>query len=232
MQIKQFRYSMDNFSYLFHINNKAFVIDPGAVDAIIDYVEQNGLILETIANTHGHADHTAGNNLVVKKTGANHIPMSRLTGEDELEFEGIKIKILHTPGHTHDSVCFIIGGYLITGDTLFNGTIGNCFSGDMKGFFNSLKMLMQQDENLVVYAGHDYVKPSLIFAKTIEPGNKAIDNFLSGYDPAHVCSTLKEELAMNPYLRFNEKSVIAFLEKKGLPVANEWDRFQSVMKLE
>jgi hydroxyacylglutathione hydrolase len=121
---------------------------------------------------------------------------------------------------------------LITGDTLFNGTVGNCFSGDLKRFYDSIKLLMGFPGETIIYAGHDYVLESMAFAKNLEPDNHDIDLFLKKYDPDHVFSTMDEEMKINPYLRFNESKIITLLEEKGLPVATEYERWESLMSIE
>jgi hydroxyacylglutathione hydrolase len=72
----------------------------------------------------------------------------------------------------------------------------------------------------------------LDFAKYLEPENKDIDCFLQNYDPAHVRSTLGEELKVNPYLRFNTPEMMAVLEKRGLSTNTEEDRWRSLMSIE
>ena len=154
------------------------------------------------------------------------------SGRREIALDGAKIRVIHTPGHTEDSRCFYTGKALIAGDTLFNGTIGNCFSGDLEGFYRSIRKLMELPDETVVYAGHDYVKGSLAFARRLEPGNRAIGAFLRRYDPKHVFSTLAEEKKINPYLRFNEPGIVKLLAKLRLPRETEWERWQSLMSIE
>jgi hydroxyacylglutathione hydrolase len=151
--------------------------------------------------------------------------------ERTITLDGGTIHVYHTPGHTLDSVTFNTDGRLLTGDTLFNGTVGNCFSGDLKAFYESIKQLMGLPETTVVYAGHDYVEYAMAFARVIEPANPEIDRFLEARDPGHVFSTLAGEFRVNPYLRFNDPGMIRILEEKGLPTASEYQRWESIMQL-
>jgi hydroxyacylglutathione hydrolase len=148
--------------------------------------------------------------------------------------EGGRIEILNTPGHTKDSVCFHIDNrILISGDTLFNGTIGNCFTGDLRSFFQSIKKLMALPTGTLVYAGHDYTKDAMLFAGNIEPDNeKNIESFLGRYNPDHVFSTLEDEYRVNPYFRFNNIGIINLLKERKLPLGTEWERWQSLMSIE
>jgi len=118
------------------------------------------------------------------------------------------------------------------GDTLFNGTVGNCFSGDLKAFYRSILLLMGYPGNFRVYAGHDYVAASLAFARHLTPDNPAIDAYANRYDRNHVTSTLDDERAVNPYLRFNDPEIIRLLESKGLPTGTEYQRWEGIMSVE
>jgi hydroxyacylglutathione hydrolase len=232
LNVEQFRYDADNCGYLIFGKREAIAVDGGAWQEIIDFLKNNSLELAIVTNTHGHFDHTSGNDELRKLTKAKFLDFTELPDNKEIPIDGENISVYRTPGHTADSVCFYTGKALISGDTLFNGTIGNCFTGDLKSFFLSIKRLMVLPDETVIYAGHDYVKDSLAFARRLEPGNKDIDGFLNSYDSNHVCSTMADERRINPYLRFNEDPIIKILEKRSLPCATEWERWTSLMSIE
>jgi len=231
MRVRQFRYAADNLGYILYTDRSALAIDGGAVEEMCAFIESERVKLEIITNTHGHTDHTCGNRDLIDRTGASFIDNRTLHPGRTLELDGEKIEVYHTPGHSEDSICLRTGNMIITGDTLFNGTIGNCFTGDLNGFYHSIKKLLALPDDTIVYAGHDYVLDSLAFARHLEPENEAIGLFLERYNPGHVFSTLEEERAMNPYLRFNDPAIIAFLERNGLPVATELERWNSLMRI-
>jgi hydroxyacylglutathione hydrolase len=211
---------------------EALAIDGVAAQAILDFIEDEGLTLSCIANTHGHFDHTGGNNALLKKSKATLLSVGELIQQGEFNLEGQTIKVYHTPGHTEDSISFYTGKYLITGDTLFNGTVGNCFTGDLRAFYESIKKLMVLPKDTVVYAGHDYVYDSWNFAKYLEPDNKSFDLYIKQrYNEQHVFSTLEDEFAINPYLRFNDDKIIALMKSKGLATDTEWQRWESLMSI-
>lgn len=232
LNVEQFRYGHDNFSYLIYGKKQALAIDAGAGEEILSILESNNLKVAIVTNTHQHFDHTSGNDQILKATKAQFLDFADLPDNREIKIDGEKIFVYRTPGHTDDSVCFHAGNALISGDTLFNGTIGNCFSGDLKSFYLSIKRLMSLPDEAIIYAGHDYVKDSLAFARHLEPDNKDIDNFWESYDSNHVCSTMAEERRINPYLRFNEEPIVKLLKKKGLPCTTEWERWKSLMSIE
>ena len=229
MNIKQFRYSSDNLGYLLYAEKSAIAIDGGAVDQIISFAENNGLKIEFVTNTHSHPDHTMGLKSLLGRSGALYLDHNSLPEKGFIELAGEKIGVYHTPGHTKDSVTFHADNFLVTGDTLFNGTVGNCFSGDLSAFYNSIKKLISFPKETVIYAGHDYVEYSMSFARIVEPGNGDIDSFLKKYNPEHVFSRLEDELKVNPYLRFNDPAMISLLKEKGLPVLTEFERWESLM---
>ncbi|MBN2397685.1 MAG: MBL fold metallo-hydrolase [Deltaproteobacteria bacterium] len=231
MLVRQFRYAADNFGYILYTEQSALAIDGGAVQEMCAFIESEGLKLKTVTNTHGHTDHTCGNWKLIDRTGAAFIDNRILRPGQVLELDGEKIEVYHTPGHSEDSVCFRADNAIISGDTLFNGTIGNCFTGDLEEFYRSIKTLLALPDSTIIYAGHDYVRDSLDFARNLEPENEAIGSFLERYNPEHVFSTMKEERAMNPYLRFNAPAIIALLERNGLPVATEFERWNSLMRI-
>jgi hydroxyacylglutathione hydrolase len=231
MKIKQFRYASDNLGYLVYTKHEAIAIDGGAVDQIVAFIKENGLMLKYVTNTHSHADHTMGSSELASKTNAEYIDPHTLVKTGKIFLEDREIQVLHTPGHTSDSLSFYAASCLIAGDTLFNGTVGNCFSGDPDQFLKSIKLLLSFPDNTILYAGHDYVRESVAIARQFEPGNKDLDRYLENYDPDHVHSTLGDERKVNPYLRFNRESIIAVLKRNGLPVDTEQQRWHSVMTL-
>ncbi len=231
-KVKQFRYGADNLGYLVYGAASAMAIDGGAADAVLAFLAEHHLTLRHVANTHSHSDHTGGNRALLAGSQARLLAGVDLTDGARIGLDAGEILIIHTPGHTEDSLCFYTGKALIAGDTLFNGTIGNCFSGDLAGFYRSVKRLMEFPDETLVYAGHDYVRDSLAFARRLEPENRAIDAFRARYDPQHVVSTLAEEKQINPYFRFNEPGIVNLLEKRGLPRQTEWERWQSLMSIE
>jgi hydroxyacylglutathione hydrolase len=207
-------------------------IDGGAWQEILAFLETNNLILKFVTNTHQHYDHTPGNEQLLKKTKSKLLNSSILADNEKIIIDGEAVLVYRTPGHTSDSICFYTNDSLITGDTLFNGTVGNCFSGDQKSFYSSIKRLMTLPNETKIYAGHDYIRDSLTFAKHLEPDNKDIERFRNSYNYDHVYSTMADERQINPYLRFNEESILNLLKANNLPCATEWERWESLMSIE
>ncbi|HEX2615288.1 MAG TPA: MBL fold metallo-hydrolase [Nitrososphaera sp.] len=162
---------MANFTYIVadEDSGDAAIIDPSwDLDDVFHALKKNGLKAKYVINTHTHFDHVLGNEQVAEVTGAKIIQHenSKLQKDiavkdgDAIEVGSIKMKVMHTPGHSKDSMCLILDDQLIfTGDTLF---VGNCGRTDLPGsdpaeMYHSLfDRLAGLDEKLVVYPGHNY----------------------------------------------------------------------------
>ncbi len=163
--------SMQNFSYIVEDEDtsEAIIIDPSWDLMELEMViKKNDLKIKYIVNTHHHFDHTLGNEAMVESTGAPVIQheSSELKHEiavkdgDFIEFgNNSKLRVLHTPGHSQDSICLIGDGKIFSGDTLFVGNCGRIDlpGGNAKDLYHSLfDVLYNLDENLVMYPGHNY----------------------------------------------------------------------------
>lgn len=138
---------------------EAVLIDPaGDFDRIFSVVNKHKATVKYIINTHGHFDHTSGNDYCVKKTDApllihqedasklrgipNRVlsravggkgspkPVSYLKDGQVIEFGSSYLKVIHTPGHSRGSVCLYSRGFIFTGDTLFTEGMGRTDLGD------------------------------------------------------------------------------------------------------
>ncbi|NPU83265.1 MAG: MBL fold metallo-hydrolase [Syntrophaceae bacterium] len=233
MNVEQFRYSADNLAYLVWNETGAVAVDGGAAEDIRGFLAERNLPLLYVTNTHRHYDHTLGNEALLALPGARFMDPGSLPDGGDIELGSEAVRVHRTPGHTEDSVCFQAGSALLTGDTLFNGTVGNCFSGDLLGFLGSVRRLMAFPVETMILAGHDYVRDALLFARKLDPSSlPALEAYWRTYDPAFVCSSLREERSMNPYLRFNDPGIVAVLRERGLPRATEEERWLSLMSIE
>jgi glyoxylase-like metal-dependent hydrolase (beta-lactamase superfamily II) len=157
-----------NFAYLVgdEESGAGALIDPSNDPRkCIKAAEAKRLVVRYVINTHGHSDHTNGNDTVVKRTGARVVAHKNarqnhdvdVSDGDRLSLGNLQLEFIHTPGHTDDAVCVLAGGKLVTGDTLFVGKVGGTDLGEgARREFESLHRLMKLPNDVKVYPGHDY----------------------------------------------------------------------------
>jgi len=162
--------NMQNFTYIVEDDdtNEGIVIDPSwDLDHIEQVITRNDLKIKYIVNTHHHFDHTLGNEALAKSIGvkiiqheASELPHDITVKDgDVINFGNSELRVLHTSGHSKDSICLIGDGKIFSGDTLF---VGNCGRIDLPGgsakeLYHSLfDILYHLDETLILYPGHNY----------------------------------------------------------------------------
>jgi glyoxylase-like metal-dependent hydrolase (beta-lactamase superfamily II) len=180
---------MANYIYLIgdDVSRECVVVDPAwNVKEIIDLVEADGMNLTGALVTHYHPDHVGGPlfgsriiglaELMAEKpvkvhvneheakglslvTGLSPSDMVTHSGGDKIQVGDITITLLHTPGHTPGSQCFLVGSQVISGDTLF---IGSCGRVDLPGsdpeqMYHSLtQVLAKLPDSTALFPGHNY----------------------------------------------------------------------------
>ena len=169
MFVKQFRTGGDrNFGYLVADENTrvAAILDPSyAPERIVEFARDEHYDIVYVFSTHDHFDHTNGNQTMEKLTGRRALllghkdPETGTVIEDNasLPLGDLEITVLHTPGHTPDSICVHVGDAIFTGDTLFVGTVGGTDLGSgARAEYDSLhcKLLALPGETRV-FPGHD-----------------------------------------------------------------------------
>jgi hydroxyacylglutathione hydrolase len=111
------------------------------VDAYVAFAASKGMRIRHAIDTHVHADHRSGSPELARRTGAQHclhesadvtFPFTALRDGDSIELGNTRVKVLHTPGHSPESICLLVTDlkrgsdpwFVLTGDTLFVGAVG------------------------------------------------------------------------------------------------------------
>lgn len=176
----------------------AAVIDPenSQVDRYLGLAAHHGLRIRYLVDTHTHADHFSGTRqlsrqldvpVVMHRASPAPFVDMRVDDGDMLRVGKLFLRMLHTPGHTGDSMCIEVAGHLFTGDTLLFGATGRTDlpGGDPDALYDSLfERVARLDPALEVHPAHDY----------------------KGNGP----STLGQQLETNPRLQVRERA--AFVE--------------------
>jgi len=161
---------MQNFAYLLveEKSKEAMGVDSGWETApIVKVAKENDMRVRYVCATHSHYDHVKTIDALAKELGAETVaheraPLSpdvRVRDGDALRLGESEVKVIYTPGHTEDSVCFYDGRNLLTGDTLFIGAWGrtDLAGGSAATLFSSLHdRIMKLPRDTLIYSGHDY----------------------------------------------------------------------------
>ncbi|MCL2914882.1 hydroxyacylglutathione hydrolase [Shewanella corallii] len=204
---------------------QAWVVDPGQAKPVIAYLEQEQLTLSGILITHHHWDHTSGINDLsarypdIEVYGPANPEINGLTQElkdgQMVNLKGLDIqaRVLTVPGHTLDHIAYVCDDRLFCGDTLFSGGCGRMFEGEPAQFHHSLSRLAALPANTRVYCAHEYTLSNLKFALMADPDNTELKAYQQECEALRakgiptLPSSIGKELAVNPFLRVDQKQV-------------------------
>ena len=208
---------MQNFVYLVGSKetHKVAVVDAAwDIEKILRIAAEDEMEVTHSFVTHTHPDHVGGQfsgvqiegitellekvkvKVVVHKAEAEFLKslspsdLIKVESGDEIDLGGVRIKLIHTPGHTPGSQCFLVDNRLVSGDTLF---VGSCGRVDLPGsnaeemYFSLTQRLMNLPDETILFPGHNYADKPI--------------------------STLGEQKRTNPYLQF--QSLREFLAAMG-----------------
>ncbi|HMI93129.1 MAG TPA: MBL fold metallo-hydrolase [Polyangiales bacterium] len=166
---------------------ECLVVDPAwDTQGLVEFTQNEGLKLVGALVTHYHPDHVGGRmsmfavpggiadlialvdvpihvnkheaDGLIKITGVSESDLERHDSGDKIELGDVAIELIHTPGHTPGSQCFLVRERLVTGDTLFVDGCGRVDlpGGDRIQLRDSLRMLAKLPDSVTVCPGHDY----------------------------------------------------------------------------
>jgi glyoxylase-like metal-dependent hydrolase (beta-lactamase superfamily II) len=194
---------MVNFAYLIgdRSTGECLLVDPAyAVDELLDAAAADGMRVTGVLATHYHADHIGGSMMgldiegiaallelqscpihvqraevpwVVRTTGLTPSDVTAHDPGDIVSVGAIDVELVHTPGHTPGSQCFLVDGRLVSGDTLF---LDGCGRTDLPGsdpsaMADSLKRLSKIADDVILYPGHRYSIASSALMGSVKASN-------------------------------------------------------------
>ncbi|TKT75277.1 hydroxyacylglutathione hydrolase [Aquamicrobium sp. LC103] len=228
VEIEQFICRSDNFGVLVHdpASGETAIVDAPEEKPILDAIERTGWRPTMILTTHHHGDHVEANLALKKRFGLRivgpKVEAERIPGIDETVVEGDvvrlgneEIRVIETPGHTAGHVSYHLpkSGVAFTADTLFALGCGRLFECGPAVMQSSLKKLAALPPETIVYCGHEYTLSNARFALTVDPDNEKLRErskkieALRNADKPTLPTTIGEELATNPFLRWADPSI-------------------------
>ena len=145
-----------------------------------------------------------------------------------------QFRILFIPGHTSTHICYFETRHklLFCGDTLFSAGCGRVFDGTLQQLHDSLARLKALPDETRVYCGHEYTRQNLRFAATVEPHNQRIQEYLSELQQdssrCSLPSSMAVEKQINPFLRLDEKDVLAYAKDRACPALDSLSVFRQL----
>lgn len=236
VEIEQFMCRSDNFGVLVRdpASGAVALVDAPEERPILEAIERTGWVPSLLLVTHHHFDHVDANLALKERFGLRIIgpkaEAAKIPGIDETVSEGDvlhlgdeEIRVIETPGHTTGHVSFHLpqAQVLFAADTLFALGCGRLLEGTPAMMLASLKKLAALPAETSVYCGHEYTQSNARFALTVDPTNSALKDrarhieALRAEGKATLPTTIGEELATNPFLRWHDPAIRRNLGMEG-----------------
>ena len=232
LTISPIRALSDNYIWLIVRNTQGFVVDPGEPGPVLAALEAKEIQLSGILVTHHHFDHTGAVAALKTEAGCEVWgppdspagPYDRTVTEgDTVSVLGVDFSVLNVPGHTLDHIAYYSSTEhtLFCGDTLFVGGCGRVFEGTPTQMRGSLEKFRDLPPETLIFCAHEYTLANLRFARLVEPNNDALSAFLNACeakranDEPTVPSCISDELACNPFLRWDSPEIRETLAASG-----------------
>jgi len=229
LEVHQFMCRSDNFGIFVRDSQSGVtaLIDAPEERPILQAIEESGWQSPSLLLiTHHHSDHVEANLALKERFGLTIVgpakEAEKIPGIDRSVREGDSIRIgkqeatvIETPGHTagHVSYYFEASGTVFTADTLFALGCGRLFECKPPVMYQSLQKLAALPLETVIYCGHEYTASNARFALTIDPTNSALKErarkieALVAQGMPTLPTTLAEEMATNPFLRWHDPAI-------------------------
>jgi len=244
----------DNYFWLLHSHQHAWVVDPGDAAPVLAYLAAHQLQLAGILITHHHADHTGGVEALREACGPEvqvfgpafetlpeaSGPIHRVSAGQTVGVLGQSFTVLAVPGHTAGHIAYYCpevaasgssAPVLFCGDTLFSGGCGRIFEGTPAQMLASLDQLAALPAATRVCCAHEYTLGNLRFAQAVEPASQELAQYVAHCQALRqqnlptVPAQLGTELRINPFLRSRTPSVAAAVRQRAPQAHTEAEVF-------
>jgi hydroxyacylglutathione hydrolase len=254
-EVHQIPAASDNLVWLMvcRASGHCAVVDGPSAEEALAYAAEHGLRIDTVLNTHTHGDHVGvnvdlarrgllqGMQVIGPYAAREEVPgLTRgVRHDDTLQVGEVSGRVIVANGHIRAHVCFLFEDVLFAGDALFAGGCGRVFTGDFAASYEGLARLAALAPETRVCCAHEYTEDNLAFALSVEPENQALIERkarvreLRAQGGCAVPSTIAEELATNPMLRWSSPALITHVcEQSGNPsLSAPLDVFTATRKL-
>ncbi len=229
---------LSHYSYLLISGDQALVVDPGRdVFAYLDHAKKEGVNITGVFLTHNHADFVAGHMELANRTGCPIFASAKSGGGfafkplkegSQIEVGEAAVKILETPGHTPESICGLVAHktkpeaplLLLTGDTLFVGSVGrpDLMGGSMAAATLASLMFDTWTQKLATL-------PDTV---AIFPAHGA-GSLCGAHLSDEPTSTLGAQKVSNPYLKYDSRGEFIAAVLEGLPEAPQYFKHNAAL---
>lgn len=206
-------------------------VDPGEAQPVLQFAQTHQLQLRTILITHHHHDHVGGlaqlkeyyPDCIIYGPADPRIALitHQVSQNQVVPVGNYSFQILFNPGHTSSHISYFEHNehWLFCGDTLFSAGCGRVFDGTMEQLHQSMHLFKSLPNTTQIFCAHEYTQNNLRFAKTVEPHNTEINQYLDFLQQhpkqCTLPSTLERELLINPFLRTEVQAVQEYTRAHG-----------------
>ncbi|MCU0547885.1 MAG: hydroxyacylglutathione hydrolase [Leptolyngbya sp. Prado105] len=239
MQIYRISALSSNYIFLLYdaIQQIAAIVDPGEANSVLKKVEELGVEVVAILNTHHHWDHVDGNLQVLQRfpnavvyagrRDRGRIPglQVELDAGDRVKFGDREAEVLFLPGHTHGHIAYYFApvgqeaGELFCGDVLFSAGCGRLKEGTPAEMVDSLRQIRALPDQTRVWCAHEYTLANLEFAVTVDRENPELQARLAEVRSLGSQPTIPADLGLekrtNPFLRWDTPEIQNTMGKTG-----------------
>ena len=250
IEIIQIQLLSDNYSYIIRDKNTNITccIDPSVAKDIVNVLQNRGIDLNFILNTHHHQDHVGGNlelkeiyncKIIGCSDDQNRIPGIDIKLKDSEEFNiGESVfKVIDTPGHTIGHICFYFEdqNFLFCGDTIFSLGCGRLFEGSYEQMTESILKIRSLPDCTKIFCGHEYTESNAKFAEFLDSGDDLLKKKILNIKKERLESkptipaVLEEEKKLNPFMKFDNQEYLDSIKIENISNAENFKKIR-IMK--